>query len=260
VPFQFSLSGRLCAAFAVGIFFSGLLGCATPSKEVKTLQDKSLLLEKEVQEVKRLLTAEQEKINVSLNVVGTFRDRLSDLESKTNDLESKVSFSQKPPEEKAPSEISVPLSLESPPAPPQGATAVPAQRPSGGSSDVSSLYRQGHHDMDAGSYSKALTSFQTLIDRSPSDPLADNAQYWIGEIFYTQRDFKTARKEFQKVIDLYPDGNKAPDAHLKAALSLIEMGDHEKARGELERTMTLYPKEEAAEKARVILQKLVHDK
>ena len=259
MPFQFSLSGRLCAAFAVGTFIFGLLGCATPSKEVRTLQDKSLLLEKEVQEVKRLLTAEQEKINVAMNVVGTFRDRLGDLESKTSDLEARVTLSQKPPEEKAPSEISAPLSLESPPAPPEGEPAVPAPPPSGRSSDVSSLYRQGHLDMDAGRYSKALTSFQALIDLSPSDPLADNAQYWIGELYYTQRDFKTARKEFQKVIDLYPDGNKAPDSHLKTALCLIEMGDHEKARGELERTMTLYPKEEAAEKARVLLQKMIHD-
>ena len=46
----------------------------------------------------------------------------------------------------------------------------------------------------------------------PDHKLAGNAQYWIGECYYSQKRFAEAAEEFAKVEKLFPASPKVPAA------------------------------------------------
>jgi tol-pal system protein YbgF len=72
-------------------------------------------------------------------------------------------------------------------------------------------------------YIEAQSSFKSFVAANPKDDLAGPAQYWVGEISFTQKDYKAAAQAFADVIKRFPKTTKAPDAMLKLGLSLMEL-------------------------------------
>ncbi len=77
-------------------------------------------------------------------------------------------------------------------------------------------------------YNKSLKAFDELVKNDNKDALADNAQFWIGQIYYLQKKYNLAINEYEKVSSL-GDGNKAADADYKIALSFINLGNNDLA-------------------------------
>ena len=77
-------------------------------------------------------------------------------------------------------------------------------------------------------YNKSLKAFDDLVKNDDKDALADNAQFWIGQIYYLQKKYNLAINEYEKVSSL-GDGNKAADADYKIALSFINLGNNDLA-------------------------------
>jgi tol-pal system protein YbgF len=73
---------------------------------------------------------------------------------------------------------------------------------------------------------KALSSF---VSSHPNDPLAGNAQYWLGETYYVRGQFENAAIAFTEGFQTYPDSTKAPDNLLKLGMSLANLGKNEDA-------------------------------
>jgi len=105
-------------------------------------------------------------------------------------------------------------------------------------------------------YEKSLTSFTRFVELFPAHDLTDNAQYWIGEIFYDQGDWERAVLEFDTVVKKYPDGDKVPAALLKEGLSFNRIGATKEARLLLQRVIDNYPKSSEARLARERLKKV----
>ena len=57
-----------------------------------------------------------------------------------------------------------------------------------------------------------------------ADVLAGNAQYWLGETYYAQSDYKNAAIAFAEGYQKYPKSSKAPDNLLKLGMSLGQTG------------------------------------
>ncbi|HVS78585.1 MAG TPA: tol-pal system protein YbgF, partial [Steroidobacteraceae bacterium] len=95
-----------------------------------------------------------------------------------------------------------------------GASAPGAEGQQGVSSTEQSVYGQAFDALKAGSYSVAISGFQGFLNQYPTSPLAPNAQYWLGEAHYVNRDFAAAESAFQTVLDRWPSSSKAPDAML----------------------------------------------
>jgi len=112
------------------------------------------------------------------------------------------------------------------------------------------LYSNAKKLLDAGRTGQAILEFERYIQEYPHSELAGNAQYWIGEAYYSQKEYGRAATEFQKVIRNYPQGGKVPDAHLKLGLSYLEMGQKAKGTAELKRLIAKYPSSAAASLAR----------
>ena len=131
------------------------------------------------------------------------------------------------------------------PAPAPVSTAQPEKEPTEGE-----LYKSAKQAFDQGDSETAKKYFQEVIDRYPKSENADNAQFWIGEIYYREKWYEKAILEYQKVIEKYPDGNKVPAALLKQGLAFNNIGDKPNSRHILEDLIKKYPKSNEAKIAR----------
>jgi len=102
-------------------------------------------------------------------------------------------------------------------------------------------------------HGQAVLDFLDFIAKHPRHPLAANAQYWIGEAYYVQRDYRQALAEFQKVPEVAPGSAKAADALLKIGLCQRNLRDEARARQTWQRVVRDFPQSEAAIKARGFL-------
>jgi tol-pal system protein YbgF len=113
-------------------------------------------------------------------------------------------------------------------------------------SDAGTEYRAAVELLKSGKHDEAIAALRAFIQHFPRHDYADNAQYWLGEAFYVQKDYARALVEFRATIEQYPRGNKVPDALLKVGYCYQALGQTQKARAVLEQVVTLYPKSEPA--------------
>ena len=112
------------------------------------------------------------------------------------------------------------------------------------------IYRLAKQAFDQGDSDAAKQKFQELIQRFPKSERADNAQFWIGEIYYREKWYEKAILEYQKVIEKYPKGNKVPASLLKQGYAFWNLGDKSNSRLILEELVKKYPKSNEAKIAK----------
>ena len=118
------------------------------------------------------------------------------------------------------------------------------------------IYRSAKQAFDQGDSEAARRGFQEFIKRYPKSKNADNAQFWIGEIYYREKWYEKAILEYQNVIEKYPQGNKVPAALLKQGLAFSSIGDKANAKLILEELNRKYPKSNEAKVAAETLKTL----
>jgi len=102
-------------------------------------------------------------------------------------------------------------------------------------------YDRALEQLKEGRYTEASSAFQAFLKKYPDSSYADNAQYWLGEVYYVTREFQPALSEFGKVVDGYPDSTKIADAKLKIGYIQYELKDWAKAREMLSQVVQTYP-------------------
>ena len=95
-------------------------------------------------------------------------------------------------------------------------------------------------------YPHAETTLRDFLKRHPKDPLAGNAQYWLGETYYVRGDFQQAAVEFMAGYQNYPKTNKGPDNLLKLGMSMAKLNQTAGACTALGRLGKDYPNAEDA--------------
>jgi tol-pal system protein YbgF len=81
----------------------------------------------------------------------------------------------------------------------------------------------------SGNYVDAVIMFKKYLSSFPQSTLADNAQYWIGEGYYSQGDYSRAAEELGKVAD-FPDDSKVSNALLKKGYCYLRLKKYGDAR------------------------------
>lgn len=107
--------------------------------------------------------------------------------------------------------------------------------------DPQSLYRQATQNAVDRQYAAAEQGFSTFLQKYPKHSLAGAAQYWLGETYYAQGDYRTAAQNFLKGYQDYPKSRRAPDSLLKLGLSLKKMGEKERACASLSAVSSEFP-------------------
>jgi len=121
---------------------------------------------------------------------------------------------------------------------------------------ASELYQMAKQAFDKAEYDAARDGFEELIKRYPRAKNADNAQFWIGEIYYREKWYEKAIVEYDKVIKNYPKGNKIRSALLKQGYAFSNIGDKTHARHVLNDLIRKYPKSNEAAIARQKLKQI----
>lgn len=207
------------------------------NEEMRTLSGRieeiEFLLKRQTQVDAESVKIEEDKIARLANTAKSNDNRIYRIEQYLNFEPSK----QIPPTEKA---------VEQP-----AANIAPA--PAGQiktESPEDEIYRMAKQAFDQGDSDAARKKFQELIQRFPQSERADNAQFWIGEIYYREKWYEKAILEYQKVIEKYPKGNKVPASLLKQGLAFFNLGDKSNARLILEELIKKYPKSNEAQIAK----------
>ncbi|MGH8736259.1 MAG: tol-pal system protein YbgF [Burkholderiales bacterium] len=119
-------------------------------------------------------------------------------------------------------------------------------------------YEAALNQFKLGNYPLSISAFEGFLVTYPSSSLAPSAQYWIGNAYYAQRDFKKAIASQEKLLSVWPDSSKAPDGMLNIASSQEASGDRRGARKTLEDLLAKYPASPAAASAKQRLQGMRH--
>jgi tol-pal system protein YbgF len=80
-------------------------------------------------------------------------------------------------------------------------------------------------------YEAAEQAFAVFLAQHPTDALAGNAKYWLGETFYVRGNYQQAAVTFAEGFEAYPTNSKAPDNLLKLGMSLASLGSKQDACG-----------------------------
>lgn len=118
------------------------------------------------------------------------------------------------------------------------------------------LYSNGLRDITSGKYDLARMEFQDYLKYYGDTDLASNAQFYLGEIAYSQKNFEDAVTEYDKVLNNYPKSFKLAPARLKKGMALLELGEKNAGIKELREVVKRYPGTEEERRARARLKDL----
>lgn len=111
-----------------------------------------------------------------------------------------------------------------------------------------SLYERSNESLLRRQFGEAEAGFRTFIEKYPEHSLAGSAQYWLGETYYAQSDFRQAAQAFLQGYKQYPKSRRAADSLLKLGISLNRMGQKQQACASYEAVSSEYPKAVEARK------------
>ncbi|HXN51088.1 MAG TPA: tol-pal system protein YbgF [Candidatus Acidoferrum sp.] len=141
----------------------------------------------------------------------------------------------------------------------QPSGSVPSSGAAGGGGAAPSadtLYSNGLRDITSGKYDLARQEFHDYLKYYGDTDLASNAQFYLGEIAYSQRNYDQAVTEYDHVLTNYPKSFKLAPAHLKKGMALIELGQKTAGVRELRDVIKRFPGTEEERRARAKLKEL----
>ena len=241
---------------------------------VSKLSSQMDALQKTVQETaansgSRLDTVTQQTQGLSDNVqdiqsrVGKLSQQLTDMQNLLQSIDSKVSGGAAPngapggaqggPETNAPGAPQAPGS-------PNTMNAPPSPGAGGGNNmppiSADTLYQNALRDYTSGNYSLAHQEFSDYIKFFPTNDLASNSQFYLGEIAYQQNDFKGAIAAYEEVLMQYPHSFKLAASLLKKGMAELELGEKTSGARDLRAVVSRFPGSDESRRASAKLREI----
>jgi tol-pal system protein YbgF len=162
--------------------------------------------------------------------LGKLNQQLVDLQNSVQSLDAKISGTTPAPAAGAAN-----------PASSTGASPSSAGVPTGPAPSADTLYSNGLRDITSGKYDLARSEFEDYLKYYADTDLASNAQFYLGEIFYKQKQYVDAVAAYDKVLTAYPKSFKLGPARLRKGLALIELGQKTAGIRELREVVKRFP-------------------
>ncbi len=109
----------------------------------------------------------------------------------------------------------------------------------------SALYWEGWCYYKEQNYSMAIDLWRRLQKHYPSSDLADDAQFYIAQAFYTSGDLEAALKATSEFLKNYPESSYTGDVLLLKGESLVGLGRYDEAIGVLKQALEEHGKKDA---------------
>ncbi|MBS1841365.1 MAG: tol-pal system protein YbgF [Acidobacteria bacterium] len=177
--------------------------------------------------------------------LGKLNQQLTDLQNTVQNLDAKISGGSAPAG-------TVPMG---------GAAALPptgvgATTPLSAAPSADTLYSNGYRDLQSGKYDLSHQEFLDYLKYYGDTDLASNAQFYLGEIAYAQKQYSDAIAQYEKVLTNYPKSFKLAPARLKKGMAQLELGQKTQGIRELREVVRRYPGTEEERRARAKLRDL----
>jgi len=184
--------------------------------------------------------------------VGKLAQQMTDMQNLLQSIDAKVSGGGAAPAPgSAPSGENVPGGASSPTGPP-GASPSASLPPISGDT----LYQNARRDYESANYDLARQEFSDYLKNYPSSDLASNAQFYLGEIFYAQGNFKAAIGAYNNVLTNYPKSFKLASSLYKKAMAETELGMKSSGIRDLREVARRFPNTDEERRARAQLREL----
>ncbi len=262
-----------CISLVVGLLVT-LFGCATTGdiaylrqdidslyrqmidvqKELKQLRsESSMKIQKSQADLDFMLEPLQREIKILKNAVEENREFAQrpqneltafrrDFEIRLNGLEEKIDKARKEMEAKL-NEVSKASRAQPKKEPPPKGEASTGEA-------MEALYKNAKQTYERKDFAAAREKFKAFLAVYPKGELSDNAQFWIGECYYSEKEYEKAIIAYDDVLKKFPKGDKVPSALLKQALCWQELGDKTFAQSLLKRVISEHPRTQQAKIAK----------
>ena len=180
--------------------------------------------------------------------LGKLNQQLVDLQNAVQNVDAKISSGGGAP---ATSPGTTPTASNFPPSGSPG--SLPATMPP---VSADTLYSNGLRDIQSGKYDLARSEFQDYLKHYGNTDLASNAQFYLGEIAYKQKNYQQAIAEYDKVLNNYPKSFKLSSALVHRGTALIELGQKSSGIRDLREVVRRFPGGEDDRYARAKLKEL----
>lgn len=111
-----------------------------------------------------------------------------------------------------------------------------------------SLYERSNESLLRRQFGEAEAGFRAFLEKYPEHGLAGNAQYWLGETYLAQDDYRQAAQAFLRGYQQFPGNRRAADSLLKLGISLGRLGQKDQACASYAAVETEFPKAVEARK------------
>jgi tol-pal system protein YbgF len=135
---------------------------------------------------------------------------------------------------------------------PGGNSGAPAMAPI----SADTLYQNGLRDYTGGKYDLARQEFSDYLKGFPTNALAGNAQFYLGEVAYAQENFQEAVTQYDMVLYSYPKSYKLAAALLKKGQAEIKLGQKASGTRDLREVIRRFPGTDEARQAQARLKEL----
>jgi tol-pal system protein YbgF len=199
--------------------------------------------------------------------VGKLAQQLTDLQNTLQSIDSKVSggapstasgssggpTNYPPPSSGAPNGNPGPGAANLPPS-----SSSPGGAQPGSFAPVSAdtLYQNALRDYTSGRYDLARQEFSDYIRNFPMNDLASNSQFYIGEIAYSQNDFRGAVTAYNVVLDDYPKSFKLGASLFKRGIAELELGEKTSGIRDLREVIRRFPGSDESRRAQAKLHEM----
>lgn len=189
------------------------------------------------------------------------RDLYADLDARMKVLEARGGVTPgTSPGPVTPAASTPPVAAPSANAPEPGTEGAPPPAADSAPGTDKSDYRAAFNLLKNSQYDQAIAAFRKFLEVHAQSPLAENAQYWLGEAYYVTRAYPDALQSFRLVSEKYPQSRKLPDALLKTGYCYYELKQWDKAREILTQVAGQFPDASAGRLARQRLDRMTSEK
>jgi len=219
---------------------------------VNQLNGQMTAVQKSVQEVQansgtRIDSMAQQTQGLSDNLqdvqarVGKLSQQLTDMQNLLQSIDGKISAGTSPG-----------VASAAGPA----ASAPSAAPPVAPSISADTLYQNALRDYTSGNYDLSRKEFSDYIQNFPTNDLASNSQFYLGEISYSQNDFKNAISAHELVLQNYPHSFKLGASLLKRGMAELELGQKAAGIRDLRDLVRRFPGSDEARRAQAKLHEM----
>ncbi len=195
----------------------------------ETMKKQELSLNAPVANVGQKLDQMSEDFRAVRESVLDMNTRMSKLDAKMADLQNLINTTR-----------------SAPAAPPPAAGTAPDANPSQASSgppagmQAETTYTNAFRDYQAGKSDIAIQEFTDYLKYFGNTNFAPDAQYYLADIYYRNKDYNNAMQNFDAVLEKYSENRRTPDAHYFKGMCLMGLGRNDAAAREFRDVYSRY--------------------